>query len=172
MSDNRINKQIMVLVSAALLGACSAGPDYKRPEMQLPEQWAAPQESDKAAKAASERWWSLYADPVLDRLEDEALAHNADAQMAMARVLEVRAQLDVAESAQYPNVSASRARRATRPRSPVPSRVRRPRRASTPPRVPRWTRATSSICGASTAAVPRRRVPSCSVPRTIAMRCA
>lgn len=107
MRNNRLNKTILLLASAGMLSACAVGPDYKRPEMQLPEQWAAKEASDKTAAAAGERWWSLYADPVLDKLEDEALAHNADAQVALARVLEVRAQFDVAESAQYPNVSAN-----------------------------------------------------------------
>jgi multidrug efflux system outer membrane protein len=75
--------------------------------MQLPEQWAPKDAGDRSASAAGERWWALYADPVLDRLEDEALAHNADVQVALARVLEVRALLDVAGAAQYPNVSAN-----------------------------------------------------------------
>jgi multidrug efflux system outer membrane protein len=85
--------------------------------MQLPEKWQSRDASDQSennqttkenpASAAAERWWSLYADPVLDRLEDEALAHNTDLRVALARVLEVRAQLDVAGAAQYPEVSAN-----------------------------------------------------------------
>ncbi|HLP98203.1 MAG TPA: efflux transporter outer membrane subunit [Sideroxyarcus sp.] len=137
MSDNRINRQLMALVSAALLGGCSAGPDYQRPALQLPEQWAAQQASDKAAKAASERWWVLYADPVLDKLEDEALAHNMDVAVALARVMEVRAQLDVAESAQYPNVSANASE--VRNRATLAGSFPRP---STLPRTQTTTRAT------------------------------
>lgn len=109
---HRLNKTLIMLASASLLVACSAGPDYQRPEMQLPEKWESRDASDqvenhKAVNAAAERWWSLYADPVLDRLEDEALAHNTDLRVALARVLEVRAQLDVAGAAQYPEVSAN-----------------------------------------------------------------
>lgn len=108
----RLNKTLIMLASASLLVACSAGPDYRRPEMQLPERWENKNVSDqaqnsKAASAAAERWWVLYADPVLDRIEDEALAHNSDLRVALARVLEVRAQLDVAGAAQYPEVSAN-----------------------------------------------------------------
>ena len=96
------------LLPACLLAACAAGPDYKRPDMVLPESWAVKQ-GDKAPKvgAASEQWWHLYDDSVLDKLEEEALANNADIQVAAARVQEVRAQLGVTESDQYPSLNAN-----------------------------------------------------------------
>ena len=86
MRNHKMKKIFAALLSAGMLGGCAAGPDYERPELQLPEQWAATEVSDKAAAAAGERWWSLYADPVLDRLEDEALANNTDLQVALAPV--------------------------------------------------------------------------------------
>lgn len=103
---------LLALLSAGVLGACAVGPDYKRPAMELPQDWATRQKaaSPAAVKQVSsmgERWWSLYADPVLDKLEDEALAHNADAQVAVVRVLEARAQLGVTESDRYPAVTAN-----------------------------------------------------------------
>lgn len=137
MRNNKLNKTILLLASAGMLSACAVGPDYKRPEMQLPEQWAAKEATDKTASLEGERWWSLYADPVLDKLEDEALAYNADAQVAMARVLEVHAQLDVAESAQYPNVSANASE--VRNRATLAGSYPRP---STVPRNSTTTRAT------------------------------
>ena len=101
-----------VLLSAGLLGACAVGPDYKRPAMELPQDWSTKQVPGKPASARQVsamggRWWQQYADPVLDQLEDEALAHNADAQVAMARVLQARAQLGITEADQYPAVSAN-----------------------------------------------------------------
>src|SRR5512143_3086243 len=100
----RIMKAVAVLFPVCLLAACAVGPDYKRPELTLPESWpvkqAAGQEgqNDAAAKASSvaEQWWHLYSDTTLDQLEDEALAHNSDIQVAAARVLEMRAQAGVA----------------------------------------------------------------------------
>ncbi len=90
-----------------LLAACAAGPDYQRPDMALPEKW--PQQQDAAvqkASAASAQWWQLYADTALDQLEAEALAHNADIQVAAARVAEARAQLGITGADQYPSLSA------------------------------------------------------------------
>ena len=99
------------LLPACLLAACAAGPDYKHPDMVLPESWPAkPASQDNTAQkvsGASEQWWHLYADTFLNQLEDEALAHNADIQVAAAHVLEVRAQLGITEADQRPSVSAN-----------------------------------------------------------------
>jgi multidrug efflux system outer membrane protein len=107
MSKFKLNA-VALLFPACLLAACAVGPDYKRPELALPESW--PQQQDAAAQkanSADEQWWHLYADTILDQLEDEALAHNSDIQVAAARVLEVRAQLGVTQADQYPAVSAN-----------------------------------------------------------------
>lgn len=101
---------LVALLSAGALGACAVGPDYKRPTLDLPQNWATKQGNAAGAKQADsmgERWWDVYADPVLDKLEDEALAHNADAQVAVARVLQARAQLGITEADQYPTVTAN-----------------------------------------------------------------
>ena len=97
------------MITAGLLAGCAVGPDYQRPKMDLPESWPGKQGdgSQSATKFAGDRWWSLYADTVLDKIEEEALAHNMDIQVAAARVLEVRAQLGITEADQYPVVSAS-----------------------------------------------------------------
>lgn len=115
------------LLSAALLAACAAGPDYERPKMDVPQAWsreqgavekggaeqkaaqpdAAKQLPSKQTGEAGERWWTLYADAVLDKLEDEAFAHNASVQAAVANVLLARAQLGITEANQYPTVTAN-----------------------------------------------------------------
>lgn len=100
-------KAAAVLFPACLLAACAAGPDYKRPDMVLPESW--PQQQDDTAQKANnadEQWWHLYADATLDQLEEEALAHNSDIQVAAARVLEMQAQAGITGADLYPTVSA------------------------------------------------------------------
>jgi multidrug efflux system outer membrane protein len=98
------------LFAAGLLTGCAVGPDYKRPDLELPQDWKSAQQPTgeaRQADARSERWWAVYADPVLDRLEDEALANNTDLKVALARVLEARAQLGITEADQYPTVSGN-----------------------------------------------------------------
>ena len=102
------SKAAGIVLAAFTLAACTSGPDYKRPDMVLPENWSVKQD-DAAAKASgvTEQWWHLYADTTLDQLEEEALAHNADIQVAAAHVLEVRAQLGIAKADQLPQLSAN-----------------------------------------------------------------
>ncbi|MBI5890743.1 MAG: efflux transporter outer membrane subunit [Nitrosomonadales bacterium] len=105
--SNKTRNAALFLLPACLLAACAAGPDYRRPEMALPQSW--PQQQDAAAQKADtvgEQWWLLYADAALDLLEQEALAHNSDIQVAAARVLELQAQAGITAADQYPTVSA------------------------------------------------------------------
>ena len=100
--------KIIILLPSLLLAACSAGPDYKRPDLTMPESWPAKQAgSGQKIGEAGEQWWRLYGDAVLDQLEQEALSNNADIQIAAARVQEVRAQLGITEADQYPVVTAN-----------------------------------------------------------------
>jgi len=121
-------KALALLLPALLLAACTTEPDYKRPDMVLPESWPAKQDNmAQKVSGASEQWWHLYADTFLDQIEDEALAHNADIQVAAARVLEVRAQLGITEADQSPvvsaNVSQSRTRETAVGTFPLPATV-------------------------------------------------
>jgi multidrug efflux system outer membrane protein len=51
-----------------------------------------------------DRWWTLFGDPYLERLMDEALARNEDLESAVARVREAQASLDIAHAALLPTV--------------------------------------------------------------------
>jgi len=56
----------------------------------------------------------VYGDPVLDSLIDEALAHNANVMLAIARVDEARAALSVTSADQRPQINANASRSRTR----------------------------------------------------------
>lgn len=88
---------VLVLLS---LGGCFTLPELRQPHPELPAAW--PGGQAQAAVAAD--WWHAYRDPVLDALEDEALAHNVDIQLAAARIDEARANLGLAQADQYPGV--------------------------------------------------------------------
>jgi len=111
---------ILGIVAAALLGGCALGPAYERPAAELPSTWKdAPAQG---VKAPAERWWTLYGDPALDKLVDEALTHNQDLAAAIARVDEARALARIADSQFVPSVDATFQRDRTRnsERSPFP----------------------------------------------------
>src|SRR5262245_52655626 len=95
-----------VALSATMLVACSFAPKYERPTVELPETWRAPSTTQKLA-TPSDRWWSFYADPALDRLFDEAFAHNQDLALAVAGLDEAQGLVRVQESQQWPSVDAT-----------------------------------------------------------------
>lgn len=111
-----------IAATALLLAGCVTGPAYERPAAELPAAWRDVPAQGMAAPGA--RWWTLYADPALDRLIDEALAHNRDLELATARVDEARALLQVEDGRQMPSVDAGfqrdRSRSSERSATPLP----------------------------------------------------
>lgn len=97
-----------VLILAALLGGCAVGPDYRRPELPLPEHYGeAAGSGDEAAATINAEWWKLFKDPVLDDLVAHALTDNADVQQAVARVEEADAVARQAGAALLPEIDAN-----------------------------------------------------------------
>lgn len=99
-----LHKWLMAVGLGILLAGCAVGPDYRRPEVDLPADWRGV--GSEGAVAKGERWWTLYSDPVLDRLIEEALANNRDLAVAAARVDEARAVLRIADAQFMPAVDA------------------------------------------------------------------
>lgn len=86
-----------------LAGCATAGPDYARPELALPESFSAAAET----AAVPDAWWTLFGDDELDRLVGEALAANQDLAAAAARVEEARALAGVARAERWPRLDAA-----------------------------------------------------------------
>src|SRR5260370_31424715 len=114
-------RELFALGLALLLAGCAGlKQDFTKPVVDLPAGWRdAPADGMQVRDA---HWWKVYGDPVLDRLIDEALAHNANVMLAIARVDEARAALSVTSSDQRPqiNANASRARTRVSQRRPTP----------------------------------------------------
>jgi NodT family efflux transporter outer membrane factor (OMF) lipoprotein len=90
------------LALALALAGCKVGPDYHRPETPPVGEFR-----EKSALVSSdplpERWWHLYDDPVLDRLEEQALAANTDLRAAEAHLQRAVAVTAAAESVNEPD---------------------------------------------------------------------
>ena len=99
---------LAALAAGVLLAGCTLGPDYKRPEVDLPKDLGVAQ----GAKPADAQWWKLFHDPVLDKLVDEALAANRDLAVAAERIEEARAQVRIERAALSPDagIKASKSR--------------------------------------------------------------
>ncbi len=89
---------------------CKVGPNYHRPEMNVPEGWSEPLaggETNGTAELAG--WWKTFSDPELDSLVDRAVRANLQLRAAEARVREARAQRGIATAGLWPSADTSAA---------------------------------------------------------------
>jgi multidrug efflux system outer membrane protein len=92
------NAILAVALSSALAGCAVNQP--APPALDLP-----PPAASAADNALLERWWTLFDDPALTALIDEALAGNVDLERALARIELARAQVLLAQSNLVPSVN-------------------------------------------------------------------
>lgn len=90
-----------------LLVGCKLGPDYTRPEAQLPASFTGSQASAPGVGFGDLPWFELFHDDVLIGLIQTALKENADIKIAANRVLQAEAQAGISKSFLFPTVGAS-----------------------------------------------------------------
>lgn len=101
-----------LIASFALLSltGCMLGPDYLRPEQELPQQFTPIEgwkQADPNLLVDTKQWWSLYQDPQLEALLQQLAAHNQSLAAAEASWREAQAAIGVSSSALYPQLSGS-----------------------------------------------------------------
>jgi outer membrane protein, multidrug efflux system len=92
----------LVTALAVTLSACSVGPSYKRPDLDVPATWRG--DSAQSPLWPSADWWHDFGSSQLDTLITQALAGNFDLAVAIARVREADAQARIAGAALLPTV--------------------------------------------------------------------
>jgi multidrug efflux system outer membrane protein len=93
------------LLLTAALSACMVGPDYQRPDVDVPTSWRLG--TTEANEISNIAWWDRFQDPVLSNLVRTALANNKDLKVATANVDAAAAQYGIVRSAQFPQVDAN-----------------------------------------------------------------
>lgn len=95
-----------ILVSSCLLTSCMVGPDFRKPENDLPASWATamPPKSDMQSLS---NWWTIFGDSQLNRLIGQAVSDNPDMKMAILRVQEARSSAKIAGASLLPSSGAS-----------------------------------------------------------------
>ncbi|GMW00387.1 MAG: transporter [Candidatus Hydrogenedentota bacterium] len=87
---------------------CKTGPDYARPDVDIPTEWASPREGGAVDQSTDlSQWWTLLNDPVLTELIGKTLENNLEIRTAEARVREARAARRIAGSALWPTLNAA-----------------------------------------------------------------
>src|ERR1700676_523198 len=107
--SERVFRSWIAWWGAAGLSACSVGPDFKLPELELPGRYIAGMNagttapaSEGVAKVGLKRWWRSFRDPQLVSLVERSIASNPDIAIALARLQQARAQQFVAIGAALP----------------------------------------------------------------------
>ena len=90
--------EIVLLVPALLaFGGCMVGPDFQRPQTAVSSSWLETRDPRLSTGSATYRdWWTVFNDPALDRLVEQAYRENLPLRTAGVRVLQARAQLGIA----------------------------------------------------------------------------
>src|SRR6201988_4927974 len=97
----------IVLSVVVVEAGCMMGPKYKRPAVDVPQEYRAPapQQAAQASSLGNEQWWQVYQDSALTQLIHSAIAQNYDVRIAAARVLEAQAQVGITRADQLPSAS-------------------------------------------------------------------
>src|SRR5438045_9665238 len=105
MKSIAVSLGVLVAVTA---WACTVGPNYSRPIVQVPDTYrstsvdVAP--SSAAPSLGDQTWWDVFDDPVLQDLIRTAVRQNFDVRIAAARMLQAQAQLGIVRADQAPAV--------------------------------------------------------------------
>lgn len=92
---------------AAALAGCAVGPNYKRPTSETAERFKNGVPSALSTQPPTDRWWTLYHDPVLDQLIAQVDVSNQNLAQAIAAYAAAAAVVSQARAELFPNFSAN-----------------------------------------------------------------
>jgi len=104
---------VAVLTSFLFCSACAVGPKYQRPsapiapalkELAGNDQWKMATPSDELLKG---KWWEVFGDPQLNRLEELVDINNQNVKQAEAQYRQARTLIDLNHANYYPTIGAA-----------------------------------------------------------------
>jgi len=70
----KTRKGLLSMIAALTMSACAVGPDYQRPEIQMPQEFHQVEAVRNGAKPADlGKWWTSFNDRELDSLIERAV---------------------------------------------------------------------------------------------------
>jgi len=93
-------------------GCIKVGPDFKKPEMELPSQWSEQGDVQSTQPNMSDdekliKWWEIFQDDILEMLVKKTIENNFDIKLAAARIRQTRASRDEAVSGLGPFLNST-----------------------------------------------------------------
>lgn len=100
----KLTKPFIALLIPLGLAACASGPDYRQPDLKLPDQW----QSQQAGQLAGiQSWWAQFNDPALSALLQVAQQNSTSLAKATAAIDKARASHTTAKASLWPSLTAS-----------------------------------------------------------------
>lgn len=81
------------LMTALIVSACSVGPNFERPSVEVPSSFRGSPPVGSTNSLAELTWWEIFKDPTLRGLIGTALTNNYDLRIAVTRVEQAQAVL-------------------------------------------------------------------------------
>lgn len=106
----RVNRPLIFTLISTQLSGCMMGPDYVRPQINLPAEfkeikgWKQAQPRDTVLLG---KWWEIFNDPRLNELEEQVATANQSIRKAEAQYHQAQALILTAQSALFPIGTAS-----------------------------------------------------------------
>src|SRR5260370_16819230 len=98
----------LAAASSVVAAGCAVGPNYKRPQVPVPNQWTvSPARGTSTKPPETDEWWSSFQDSELKSLIERAVGRNLDLKLALERVQEARAARGIARSSYSPSIDAT-----------------------------------------------------------------
>jgi NodT family efflux transporter outer membrane factor (OMF) lipoprotein len=109
---------IVALLLGLLLAGCTVGPKYIKPTVPMTatykeeapssfkesDQWQPARPGDQISRG---KWWEIFGDPELNKLEEQIAASNQSLKVAEARFREARAAIRFNRASQFPTISTA-----------------------------------------------------------------
>ena len=88
------------------MAACSIGPDYEKPKLEIPEKWHR-ENVFEYGQMRLEKWWKIFGDSSLDILIETAKSNNPDIKIAENRLKEAGLSRAISKSLLFPTIDTS-----------------------------------------------------------------
>ncbi|QPQ54842.1 TolC family protein [Allosphingosinicella flava] len=104
-----MTRNLLAALAFLALSACAVGPDHRSPAPAAPAQisFAGATLPPFTPAEPAGKWWTLYANPTLDSLVEQALTANTDLRIAAANLRQARAVLRETRSGRLPSTDLS-----------------------------------------------------------------
>ncbi len=100
---------ITFLIAIAFSSSCApVGPNYRKPEIKTPDAWheKVTEEMSKQSGASLQTWWTIFEDPLLNDLIEQARQSNLNLKIALSGIAASRARLGIASGQELPDANA------------------------------------------------------------------